>query len=124
MFDFDVSNGYVVLRILCGAFMLPNAYMKLRNPQGSVGFFQKAGYPMPMAFVVLATACTASPSAAPSNMKRGSSAIGPTELRTSLERTPRTAAAPAFRSRMRFGVVFFMGMLLSGQSTGVVADRR
>ena len=56
MFDFDFSNGYVVLRIVCGAFMLPNAYMKLRNPQGSVGFFQKARYPMPMAFVVLATA--------------------------------------------------------------------
>ncbi len=55
MLDFDVSNGYVVLRIICGAFMLPNAYAKVRNPQGSVGFFQKAGYPLPMVFVVLAT---------------------------------------------------------------------
>ena len=33
----------MVLRILCGAFMLPNAYIKAKNPKGS------------MVFVVMAT---------------------------------------------------------------------
>ena len=56
MFDFDLSNDYVLLRIMCGAFMLPNAWAKLRNPAGSVGFFEKAGYPYPQLFVKFATA--------------------------------------------------------------------
>ena len=56
MFDFDLTNGYVLLRIMCGAFMLPNAWAKLRNPAGSVGFFEKAGYPYPQLFVKFATA--------------------------------------------------------------------
>ena len=47
MFNFDLSNGYVVLRIICGLFMLPNAIAKLRNPDPSIGFFKSAGFAYP-----------------------------------------------------------------------------
>ena len=55
MFDFDLSNGYVVLRIICGLFMLPNAAAKIRNPDASVGFFESAGFPQARLFVYFAT---------------------------------------------------------------------
>ena len=51
MFDFDLSNGYVVLRIICGLFMLPNAVAKIRNPDASIGFFKSAGFAHPHLFV-------------------------------------------------------------------------
>ena len=51
MFNFDLSNGFVVLRIICGLFMLPNAVAKLRNPDASMGFFKSAGFPYPLMFV-------------------------------------------------------------------------
>ena len=51
MFNFDLSNGYVVLRIICGLFMLPNAIAKLRNPEPSIAFFESAGFPRPNLFV-------------------------------------------------------------------------
>jgi len=51
MFNFDLSNGYIVLRIICGLFMLPNAVAKLRNPDASMGFFTSAGFPYPLLFV-------------------------------------------------------------------------
>ena len=44
MLNFDLSNGYVVLRINCGLFMLPNAIAKLRNPEPSIAFFEAAGF--------------------------------------------------------------------------------
>ena len=56
MIDFDHTSGYDWLRVMCGAFMLPNAWAKLKNPAGSVGFFAKAGYPQPLVFVWFATA--------------------------------------------------------------------
>jgi putative oxidoreductase len=56
MFDFDLSNGYVVLRIICGLFMLPNALAKMRNPAASVGFFESAGFPQAKLFVYFTTA--------------------------------------------------------------------
>ncbi|MBJ7380331.1 MAG: DoxX family protein [Polynucleobacter sp.] len=51
MFDFDLSNGYVILRIICGFFMIPNAIAKLRNPAGAIAFFTAAGFPYPHLFV-------------------------------------------------------------------------
>ena len=51
MFNFDLSNGYVVLRILCGLFMLPNAIAKLQNPNPSMDFFNSAGFAYPYLFV-------------------------------------------------------------------------
>jgi putative oxidoreductase len=51
MFDFDLSNGYVVLRILCGLFLIPHAWAKVFTRQGPLGFFTAAGYPNPGFFV-------------------------------------------------------------------------
>jgi putative oxidoreductase len=56
MFDFDLSNGYVILRIICGAFMLPQAWTKVQNSAPSSAFFVKAGYPKPHLFVIFVTA--------------------------------------------------------------------
>ena len=53
MLNFDLSNGYEVLRIICGLFMLPNAIAKLRNPEPSIAFFEAAGFPRPNFFVYL-----------------------------------------------------------------------
>ena len=51
MFDFDFSNGYVILRIICGFFFLPHAVAKITMREGSIGFFKGAGYPSPGTFV-------------------------------------------------------------------------
>jgi putative oxidoreductase len=51
MFDFDLHNGYVVLRILCGLFLIPHAWSKVATRPGPLGFFTAAGYPNPGAFV-------------------------------------------------------------------------
>jgi putative oxidoreductase len=51
MFNFDPSNGYVVLRFICGLFMLPNAIAKIRNPDPSIDFFKSAGFAHPHLFV-------------------------------------------------------------------------
>ena len=44
MFNFDVTNGYVLLRIICGAFIIPHAVGKVRFHEGVSGFFQAAGF--------------------------------------------------------------------------------
>ncbi|HTI67890.1 MAG TPA: DoxX family protein [Caulobacteraceae bacterium] len=41
-FDFDLSNGYVILRIICGAFFIPHAVGKIRDRAGITGFYQAA----------------------------------------------------------------------------------
>ncbi len=51
MFDFDLNNGYVVLRIICGLFLIPHAVGKITFRPGPVGFFTAAGYPNPGLFV-------------------------------------------------------------------------
>lgn len=51
MFDFDLNNGYVLLRILCGLFLIPHAVAKVTQRQGPLGFFTAAGYPNPGLFV-------------------------------------------------------------------------
>lgn len=43
MFDFDLSNGYVILRIICGAFLLPHSIGKFTAREASFGFFKAAG---------------------------------------------------------------------------------
>jgi uncharacterized membrane protein YphA (DoxX/SURF4 family) len=53
MFDFDLNDGYVVLRILCGLFLIPHAWAKVFTRQGPLGFFTAAGYPNPGVFVTL-----------------------------------------------------------------------
>lgn len=53
MFDFDLNNGYVALRILCGLFLIPHAWAKLFTRPGPLGFFTAAGYPNPGLCVTL-----------------------------------------------------------------------
>src|SRR3546814_15262127 len=54
--SFDLSNGYVVLRILCGAYFIPHVVGKITQRQASVGFFTKAGLNPPQAWSYLAMA--------------------------------------------------------------------
>src|SRR3546814_7288082 len=54
--SFDLSNGYVVLRILCGAYFIPHVVGKIKQRQASVGFFTKAGLNPPQAWSYLAMA--------------------------------------------------------------------
>lgn len=49
MFNFDLSNGYVLLRIIVAAFLFPHAYGKIKYKEGSTGFFVAAGFkPAPL----------------------------------------------------------------------------
>lgn len=43
MFNFDIHNGYVLLRIICGLFLLPHAAGKIRFKGPVTGFFEAAG---------------------------------------------------------------------------------
>lgn len=47
MFDFDLHNGYVLLRIVCGLFYFPHAWDKIRHPEHPAAFFKAVGYPNP-----------------------------------------------------------------------------
>jgi putative oxidoreductase len=55
--NFDLTNEWNVLRIICGAFMFPHVAGKFvgaaLNP-GTVGFFAKAGFYPPEAWVAIA----------------------------------------------------------------------
>jgi len=51
MFNFDFSNGYVLLRIIVGVFMLPHAYGKVKYREGVTGFFNTAGFKPAPVFV-------------------------------------------------------------------------
>jgi len=57
--SFDLSNGFNVLRIICGAFMFPHVAGKFAAgalSAGTVGFFAKAGFHPPEVWVMLAAA--------------------------------------------------------------------
>jgi putative oxidoreductase len=41
--SFDLSNGFNLLRIICGAFLIPHLFVKFRNQAFVKGFMQKAG---------------------------------------------------------------------------------
>jgi len=41
---FDLTNGYVLLRILCGVFLVPHVVGKLSAREASVAFFRMAGW--------------------------------------------------------------------------------
>lgn len=52
---FDLTNGAVVLRLICGAFFLPHIYFKVvGNPPPAVGFFISAGFKPPMFYMRVA----------------------------------------------------------------------
>src|SRR3954470_14311451 len=57
--NFDLSNGFNILRIICGAFMFPHVAGKFAAgalSAGTVGFFAKAGFHPAEAWVLLAAA--------------------------------------------------------------------
>ena len=61
---FDLTNGYDVLRMLCGAFLVPHVIGKLSAREASVAFFKQAGWSPPqlwsyaaMAIEVVLAAC-------------------------------------------------------------------
>jgi putative oxidoreductase len=57
--NFDLTNSFNVLRIICGAFMFPHIAGKFAAgalSAGTVGFFAKAGFHPPEAWVMLAAA--------------------------------------------------------------------
>jgi len=51
MFNFDFSNGYVLLRLIVGLFLIPHGVSKITFRPGPLGFFTAAGYPNPGLFV-------------------------------------------------------------------------
>lgn len=57
--NFDLSNEWNILRIISGAFMFPHVagkFVGLSLSAGTVGFFAKAGFNPPEAWVYLAAA--------------------------------------------------------------------
>lgn len=45
--NFDFENGYVLLRLICGFFLLPHAMGKFTAREASIGFFTAAGFKPP-----------------------------------------------------------------------------
>jgi putative oxidoreductase len=57
--NFDLTNGYNILRIICGAFLFPHVAGKFAAgavSAGTAGFFAKAGFHPPEAWVLIAAA--------------------------------------------------------------------
>lgn len=53
--SYDLSNGAVVLRLLCALFFIPHMYFKvIGNPPPAIKTFVDAGYWRPLLFVRLA----------------------------------------------------------------------
>jgi putative oxidoreductase len=44
MENFDLTNGYNILRIICGAFLIPHSVGKITAWEYALGFFEKAGF--------------------------------------------------------------------------------
>lgn len=53
MFNFDFSDGYVILRIMCGLFFIPHAIGKITAQEASLGFFTAAGFKPPKLFLYI-----------------------------------------------------------------------
>ncbi len=52
---FDLSNGAVVLRLICSLFFFPHIYFKVvGNPPPALGFFVKAGFKPPALYMRIA----------------------------------------------------------------------
>ena len=49
--SFDLTNGYNVLRIICGLFLVPHLVVKFRNQDFVKGFMAKAGLNPPIAWL-------------------------------------------------------------------------
>lgn len=54
---FDLTNGAVVLRLICALFFLPHLYFKIAgNPPPALDFFRKAGFKPPVLWMRVAVA--------------------------------------------------------------------
>ncbi len=53
--NIDFSNGFVLLRILCGLFLFPHAIGKFTAREASFNFFRAAGFhpPAPFAYAAM-----------------------------------------------------------------------
>lgn len=50
--SFDLTNGAVILRLVCSLFFIPHMYFKaFGNPPPAIKTFIAAGYPNPLVFV-------------------------------------------------------------------------
>jgi putative oxidoreductase len=53
---FDLTNGAVVLRLICALFFFPHLYFKIAgNPPPALDFFEKAGFKPPVLYLRVAT---------------------------------------------------------------------
>jgi putative oxidoreductase len=52
---FNLLNGLVILRIICGAFFVPHLYAKFFVPE-ALGFFVAAGFKPPATYMYIACA--------------------------------------------------------------------
>ncbi len=53
---FNLTNGAVLLRLICGLFFIPHIYFKFAgNPPPALGFFKAAGFKPPFMFMRLAS---------------------------------------------------------------------
>jgi len=53
---FDLTNGAVVLRLICALFFFPHLYFKIvGDPPPALGFFEKAGFKPPVVWMRIAT---------------------------------------------------------------------
>jgi putative oxidoreductase len=52
--SFDLTNGFNVLRIVCGLFLVPHLFVKFRNQDFVKGFMAKAGLNPPTAWLYAA----------------------------------------------------------------------
>lgn len=52
---FDLTNGAVVLRLICSLFFFPHIYFKIvGNPPPAIGFFKAAGFKPPLLYMRIA----------------------------------------------------------------------
>jgi len=53
--NFDLSNGAVLLRLICSLFLLPHIWFKIvGSPPPALGFFEKAGFKPAVLYMRLA----------------------------------------------------------------------
>ena len=52
--NFDLTNGFNILRIMCGAFFIPHIFGKYTEREFTIGYFTKAGLTPPEPFIYLA----------------------------------------------------------------------
>lgn len=54
--NFDLTDGFNILRLICGLFFIPHIIGKFTEREYSMGFFEKAGMKPPAAFLWFALA--------------------------------------------------------------------